>query len=222
MGRRNKKHYSIYIAWILLLLCVIAGLKAGIEESVKDKDHTPSGVSIQSRLEDLWNSLAKKGNDEKNTQENSAKEGEDIAERNIRVLIMTDGYKQLVHKKIEVSASEGLLIEKNGTKEETGENEKITITREDSGLQNGKIRIEAKDGGEISILSIQRGYGTPEYAGSLELYATSEGIVIINELPVEKYLYKVVPSEMPASYQKEALKAQAVCARNYAYRHMED
>ena len=135
---------------------------------------------------------------------------------------MTDGYKQLVHKKIEVSASGGLLIEKNGTKEETGENEKITITREDSGLQNGKIRIEAKDGGEISILSIQRGYGTPEYPGSLELYATSEGIVIINELPVEKYLYKVVPSEMPASYQKEALKAQTVCARNYAYRQIED
>lgn len=222
MRRRNKKHYSIYIAWILLLLCVIAGLKAGIEASVKDKDHTPSGVSIQSRLENLWNSLAKKGNDEKNAQENSANEGEDTAERNIRVLIMTDGYKQLVHKKIEVSASGGLLIEKNGTKEETGENEKITITREDSGLQNGKIRIEAKDGGEISILSIQRGYGTPAYAGSLELYATSEGIVIINELPVEKYLYKVVPSEMPASYQKEALKAQAVCARNYAYRQMED
>ena len=89
-------------------------------------------------------------------------------------------------------------------------------------MQNGKIRIEAKDGGEISILSIQRGYGTPEYPGSLELYATSEGIVIINELPVEKYLYKVVPSEMPASYQKEALKAQTVCARNYAYRQIED
>ena len=60
------------------------------------------------------------------------------------------------------------------------------------------------------------------YAGILDLYATSEGIVIINELPVESYLCKVVPSEMPASYQKEALKAQAVCARNYAERQMED
>ena len=34
---------------------------------------------------------------------------------------------------------------------------------------------------------------------------------------MEDYLKKVVPSEMPASYEKEALKAQAVCARTYAY-----
>ncbi len=30
------------------------------------------------------------------------------------------------------------------------------------------------------------------------------------------YLRYVVPSEMPSSYEKEALKAQAVCARTYA------
>ena len=31
---------------------------------------------------------------------------------------------------------------------------------------------------------------------------------IINESPLEEYLYSVVPSEMPTEYQKEALKAQ--------------
>ena len=56
----------------------------------------------------------------------------------------------------------------------------------------------------------------------LELRTTAEGIVIINELPVESYLCKVVPSEMPASYELEALKAQAVCARNFAYMQMSD
>ena len=40
---------------------------------------------------------------------------------------------------------------------------------------------------------------------------------MINELLLEEYLYAVVPSEMPASYPLEALKAQAVCARTYAY-----
>ena len=45
---------------------------------------------------------------------------------------------------------------------------------------------------------------------------------MINELPLENYLCKVVPSEMPASYQKEALKAQAICARSYAYRQIMD
>jgi stage II sporulation protein D len=43
---------------------------------------------------------------------------------------------------------------------------------------------------------------------------------LINELNLETYLYSVVPSEMPASYEMEALKAQAVCARSYAYRQI--
>lgn len=58
------------------------------------------------------------------------------------------------------------------------------------------------------------------YRGALEFYKTKEGMAIINELPLEEYLYAVVPSEMPAYYPMEALKAQAVCARTYAYRHI--
>ncbi len=48
----------------------------------------------------------------------------------------------------------------------------------------------------------------------------SDGFVVINELPLEEYLYGVVPSEMPSSYPIEALKAQAICARTYAVIHM--
>ena len=43
----------------------------------------------------------------------------------------------------------------------------------------------------------------------------------MNAVELETYLKYVVPSEMPASYETEALKAQAVCARTYAYRAME-
>ena len=46
-----------------------------------------------------------------------------------------------------------------------------------------------------------------------------EGIVVINELLVEEYLYSVVPSEMPSTYPEEALKAQAISARTYTYFH---
>ena len=55
------------------------------------------------------------------------------------------------------------------------------------------------------------------YRGTIECYRIEDGIVLINELPLEEYLYAVVPSEMPASYPAEALKAQAICARTYAY-----
>lgn len=58
------------------------------------------------------------------------------------------------------------------------------------------------------------------YRGKIEFYKTSDGMSIINEVPLEEYLYAVVPSEMPAYYPMEALKAQAVCARTYAYRHI--
>ncbi len=58
------------------------------------------------------------------------------------------------------------------------------------------------------------------YRGSIECYRTGAGMVLINELPLEEYLYAVVPSEMPSSYPMEALKAQAVCARTYGYRYI--
>ena len=41
--------------------------------------------------------------------------------------------------------------------------------------------------------------------------------MLVNEIELEEYLKKVIPSEMPSSYEKEALKAQAVCARTYAF-----
>ncbi|MBP3255153.1 MAG: stage II sporulation protein D [Clostridia bacterium] len=37
----------------------------------------------------------------------------------------------------------------------------------------------------------------------------------IEEIPIDEYLYGVVSAEMPASFEKEALKAQAVVARTY-------
>lgn len=58
------------------------------------------------------------------------------------------------------------------------------------------------------------------YRGTIECYRTAEGMVLVNELALEEYLYAVVPSEMPASYPLESLKAQAVCARTYAYRYI--
>jgi len=51
----------------------------------------------------------------------------------------------------------------------------------------------------------------------MEVRAYEDGYTLVNQLPFEQYLYAVVPSEMPVSYAPEALKAQAVCARSYAY-----
>lgn len=55
------------------------------------------------------------------------------------------------------------------------------------------------------------------YSGSIEVRQYESGYCVVNDVDFETYLYSVVPSEMPSNYQPEALKAQAVCARSYAY-----
>ncbi len=55
-----------------------------------------------------------------------------------------------------------------------------------------------------------------QYRGNLEFTLNNQNtLTVVNELPLEKYLYGVVPAEMPSSWPLEALKAQAVAARNY-------
>ena len=58
------------------------------------------------------------------------------------------------------------------------------------------------------------------FEGKLHFYMEPQGLVMINEIDMETYLKYVLPSEMPRNFGAEALKAQAVCARTYAYVHM--
>ncbi|MFP7479807.1 stage II sporulation protein D [Terribacillus saccharophilus] len=44
----------------------------------------------------------------------------------------------------------------------------------------------------------------------------------VETVPLETYVTRVVASEMPADFELEALKAQAVAARTYVVRYMED
>lgn len=148
----------------------------------------------------------------------------------IRVVIKTNGFKQVAHSAVELSAEQGMNInvvevtaegkEKQITQEIIA-GEILSLTPDHELFRNGSIYITTKvDSDRIRIHSLNRGYGTPSYCGNLELFPTAEGIVVVNELPVEEYLCAVVPSEMPASYHEEALKCQAICARSYAYCQM--
>lgn len=57
------------------------------------------------------------------------------------------------------------------------------------------------------------------YRGTLEVITMNGKVTVINLLDLENYLMGVVPSEMPANWELEALKAQAVAARSYASAH---
>jgi stage II sporulation protein D len=58
------------------------------------------------------------------------------------------------------------------------------------------------------------------YRGAVQIVAQSDGMVAVNHVDLESYLYSVVGSEMPAFWPTEALKAQAITARSYALVHM--
>ena len=85
-----------------------------------------------------------------------------------------------------------------------------------------KICVTGKEGSEIRVASLERACGHPAYRGALEIRREAAGLVLINELSLEEYVKGVLPSEMPAAYPLEALKAQAVCARTYAKMRQEN
>ena len=146
---------------------------------------------------------------------------EKIRAETIRVLIKTTGYTSNYHESVTLTANRAFHVtsENKTTDYEKGEN--LTYTAEQIEKEGGRIRIFMdSENGKISLNSVKRAYGIPAYRGSIELASDENGILIVNELPLEEYLYAVIPSEMPTSYGMEALKAQAVCARSYAYNQL--
>ncbi|OAS82855.1 SpoIID/LytB domain-containing protein [Metabacillus litoralis] len=60
------------------------------------------------------------------------------------------------------------------------------------------------------------------YLGAMEFRIEENVIRPINQLPIEDYLKGVVPFEVFPSWHQEALKAQSLAARTYAYSHTKD
>ena len=203
--RGEKRIY--YGMAVLVLVFIIAGITGNLKEGT---------LGIRQERE----TFGKKQEEDTTTEQGSREEQmQKVSNPEIRVLLMTNGYKNTIHPAVTVSSDSGLSITYGETVEDCEPGTEVMILPDDVRFQNGNIRIQAK-AGEVKVNSLQRACGIPSYNGVLELRTTAEGIAMINELPVEDYLCRVVPSEMPSSYELEALKAQAVCARSYAYRQM--
>ena len=95
------------------------------------------------------------------------------------------------------------------------------VVRTSGGRLVGRFRgpVQARRPGravrlmERAINGVSRG----TYRGALELRpGLSGGVSVINPVGLDAYVQGVVPGEVPASWPREALKAQAVAARSYA------
>ena len=127
---------------------------------------------------------------------------EDVVPADIRVVIKNGS--GIFHSQIYVKKqSDGSIIN-------------INSYMNDAGITNYTL-----DDSQGLVLCDSLGNDLEEvFEGNLHFIMEPQGIVLINELPMETYLKYVLPSEMPRNFGEEALKAQAVCARTYAYTHM--
>ena len=144
----------------------------------------------------------------------------------IRVAIQQSDYRGLYHKEVVLQSSEELMLsylENGEKKEETlSAGKKLVLTQDTDYLKEGMLKVvNPTNSGRTDLLSVHRNQGIPSYRGNFEIHKTEEGLLLINELLLEEYLYAVVPSEMPSTYPSESLKAQAVCARTYSYGYLE-
>ncbi|MBO6016077.1 MAG: SpoIID/LytB domain-containing protein, partial [Lachnospiraceae bacterium] len=140
----------------------------------------------------------------------------------IRVLIKSSDYASDYHEKVILTPDCDVSVRFGDEEKKYKAGKTLTFTPESKEFDKGRVTIEPENlTGKIRIDNLKRTQGAPEYAGSLELTEHGDGIVIVNELPLEEYLYAVLPSEMPPTYPAEALKAQAVSARTYAYKNMQ-
>jgi stage II sporulation protein D len=70
------------------------------------------------------------------------------------------------------------------------------------------ITLVPRGGSTIALGGLHR------YFGSVQIGSAGDGLVLVNELPFERYLLGL--NEVPVTWPEEALKAQAVAARTFA------
>ena len=133
------------------------------------------------------------------------------------------------------------IAERNGTKAVTGKANTVLLVRQKGAAtevcaENGQILIRSSKPLLLSyrepeattiIFDAQHGQGyffagrqDRTYRGNLELLGFGQGLTIVNRVNVEEYLYSVVPSEVPSSWPKAVLEAQAVAARTYTFANL--
>lgn len=140
----------------------------------------------------------------------------------VRVLICSDNYESEYHDKLTLQCSTDYTVSYGDITEEHKASEPVWFTLDDPWLSYGAVTLTAKDkNGTFTLPDLQRAQEAPAYEGKFIIEKKAEGLLVVNELPLETYLRYVVPSEMPADYPMEALKAQAICARTYAMKQIQ-
>jgi len=94
----------------------------------------------------------------------------------------------------------------------------VALARADGAPSPAGYKVEMTSASPNALITISTPDLSPaRYRGKIEAYRADRGLLLVNVVDVEDYLRGVLPSEMPPSFQREALKAQAVAARTFAW-----
>ncbi|MDO4344760.1 MAG: SpoIID/LytB domain-containing protein [Eubacteriales bacterium] len=142
--------------------------------------------------------------------------------RKIRVLIKTDRYEDKYHRTVTLTSDSDYTVSNGRETWECCAGEESVFTMDSGEFSENETLYLSAQQGSFLLPELVRDRKSTLYEGEMEIHRTREGLLLINELPLETYLCGVVPSEMPSNYPAEALKAQAVCARTYARKQMQE
>ncbi len=181
-----------------------AGVYTAAQETSEQQSETEKETEKKTESETLYQGIDIKG------------EGE---EPQVRIRLTTSDYSSEYHTSLVLSCEQTFQLETANKAQIFTGGQTVTVTREHPFFKEGSIRVST-EGGILQIDSIAHRNQVNTYPGVLDLYLTEYGIIIVNELPLEEYVKRVVPSEMPASYGAEAARLQSVCARTYAYQKL--
>ncbi|MCP4132898.1 MAG: SpoIID/LytB domain-containing protein [bacterium] len=129
-----------------------------------------------------------------------------VDHRYVRVLLKKTGAR------VSIKSGSRIRVTEKKTRKVTYDSQKGKLV-----ISPGKIKTPVVIESWNSHLTVN---GKP-YRGQIELHNVLGKLFVINLLSIDEYLYGVVPSEIPASWPAESLKAQAVAARTYTYYHLQ-
>ncbi|MEX2194948.1 MAG: SpoIID/LytB domain-containing protein [Thermoleophilaceae bacterium] len=87
----------------------------------------------------------------------------------------------------------------------------------------GRLRAPVRVSGDATVClrgRAENGVRNGKYRGTFVLDRDGSRVRVINRVHSRHYLYGVVPAEVPTSWPMEAVKAQAVAARTYAFKRL--
>lgn len=156
----------------------------------------------------------------------------------VRVGISDEKFKNWYFNTTSVTATDNFRLTDKGTNSvisDFGAQEQVkiviknnlfTVIQDDTVIANGlegPITVES-DNGYVTVSNLRRAGKPAFYRGVLEIAKSAkkdDQFNVINVLDLQSYLRGVVPNEMPVRFGMEALKAQAILARNYVLKPRE-